>query len=315
MPRVNATARPGVSRPATRARVKKITVPQDRLSAQKLFFRRVKRSIKPGLWILAVIAVLIVVSELFRSLPSIEPRPAVVRHSSFGLAGLAAAMGLRISHVEYVGAQAIDPAALAAAVGVQQGDPTLGFSLAAMQQRVEQLGPVQSVTVQRELPGTLVVTISERDAFAIWQTGGNGAPAKFALIDKAGDVIADQNAAEAKRREPNLMLLVGTDAPKNAQSLMAELKTSPSVLSHVAASERVDGLRWNLLLKNQTLVKLPALGEADAIAQLAALQGSMQLLDRPVEVIDLRMPGRLVVRPYPVATPALDATKKTGTKK
>ena len=105
--------------------------------------------------------------------------------------------------------------------------------------------------------------------------------------------IANQDAAAAKRREPWLLLLTGADAPQNAQSLMTELQAQPSVLSHVAAAERVDGLRWNLILKNRTVVKLPETGEAEAIAQLGALQGSIQLLDRPVEAIDLRMAGRL----------------------
>jgi cell division protein FtsQ len=162
---------------------------------------------------------------------------------------------------------------------------------------------VQTASVEREFPGTLIVTVTERAAYAIWQTGGNGAPVRFLLIDKAGNVIANQDAAAAKRREPWLLLLTGADAPQNAQSLMTELQAQPSVLSHVAAAERVDGLRWNLILKNRTVVKLPETGEAEAIAQLGALQGSIQLLDRPVEAIDLRMAGRLVVRPYAPPAP------------
>ena len=181
-----------------------------------------------------------------------------------------------------------------------------------MRQRVEQLGPVQTATVERELPGTLIVSITERNAFAIWQTGGSdGQAPKFQLIDKQGNVIANQDAIAAKRREPWLLLLSGADAPQNAQTLMTELQGTPAVLSHVAAAERVDGLRWNLVLKNRTVVKLPDVGEADAITQLGALQSSMQLLDRPVEAIDLRMPGRLVVRPYPALQPVSDKSRHT----
>jgi cell division protein FtsQ len=309
MPRMSATARPVVSRPATRPRGKKAVIPQDRLTARKLFWRRMKRSLKPGLWVMGGVSVLIVGSELFRSLPTVMPasRPVAVHHSGFGLAELAAGAGLRISKVEILGAQTTDKAELQAAIGVQTGEPSLGFSLAAVKQRVEQLGPVQSVTVERELPGTLIVNVTERAAYAIWQTG-TGSKTKFVLIDKAGNVIADQDATAAKRREPGLLLLAGADAPQNAQSLMTELQAAPSVLSHVAAAERVAGLRWNLVLKNQTVVKLPATNESQAITQLASLQSAMQLLDRPVEVIDLRLPGRLVVRPYPAAaaTPAKD---------
>jgi cell division protein FtsQ len=166
--------------------------------------------------------------------------------------------------------------------------------------------------VERELPGTLVVSITERNAFAIWQTGGtDGQPPTFELIDKQGNVITDQNAIVAKRREPWLLLLVGSDAPQNAQTLMNELNSAPSVLSHVVAAERVDGLRWNLVLKDRAVVKLPDVDEADAIGQLAALQASVQLLDRPVEAIDLRIPGRLVVKPYPVAKPDSGKSRHT----
>lgn len=307
MPRVDASARPPTSRPATRPRVKKVTAPQDRLTQRKLFFRRVRRSVKPGLWVLGAICVLVVGSELIRSLPAAAPMPqqaaAAPQETGGGLAQLAADLGLRINKIEVSGTKETDPQALLRAIGVKKGDPTLGFSLAQIQQRVDQLGAVQTATVERVLPGTLIVTVAERAAYAIWQTGGNGSPAKFLLIDKSGNVIANQDAAAAKRREPWLMLITGADAPQNAQSLMTELQAAPTVLSHVAAAERVDGLRWNLVLKNQTLVKLPETDEPDAIAELARLQASMQLLDRPVEVIDLRMAGRLVVRPYPPAAP------------
>jgi cell division protein FtsQ len=314
MPRVSAE-RDDVIRPPSRTarpRAKKTAPAQDRLSSRALFLRRLRRSLRPGLWLVAALAVVIVIAELVRSVPE---RPlsaaAPARHSS-GLASIGGAFGLRISDVQIIGAKETDMALLRQAIGVAKGDPTFGFSLTAVRQRVELLGPVQTATVERELPGTLIVSIIERNAFAIWQTGGvDGQPAKFELIDKQGNVIADQNAIAAKRREPWLLLLVGADAPQNAQTLMSELQGAPTVLSHVAAAERVDGLRWNLVLKDRTEVKLPGAGEAAAIAQLAALQASMQLLERPVEVIDLRIPGRLVVKPYPVPQPESGKSRHT----
>jgi cell division protein FtsQ len=84
-----------------------------------------------------------------------------------------------------------------------------------------------------------------------------------------------------------------------ANALMTELIAAPSVRSLVAAAERIDGLRWNLILQNNTVVKLPEENEAQAIAELGQMQDSMALLDRPVEVIDLRLAGRMAVRPYP----------------
>jgi cell division protein FtsQ len=322
---------PGVDRigpitgaPPRRSRSRKPAPRQDRLTQRALFFRRVRKSLKPGLWILGFGAIIVVGSELFRSLPASLPAAAPVvqapTHHRFGIAPLLADLGLRIAHVQVSGADSLDPASLNAAIGVQPGDPALGFSLASVQSRVAQLGPVQSVTVERILPDTLIVNIQARDPLAIWQTTANGQP-KFVLIDKDGAVIDNQDAAAAKRREPALLLLSGQDAPKFAAVLLAELKTVPVVLAQVSAAQHVDGLRWNLILKDQTVVKLPSDNEAAAIGQLAALENAMQLLQRPVEDIDLRQPNRLVVRPYaPPAPPPEAANRKTspvtpGTKK
>ncbi len=316
MPRVETLERPIATSTRPRStRARKPAPPQDRLTQRTLFFRRVKRSLKPGLWILGAGGVLVVGAELVRSLPSAphvaQPQPATVSAAPAAparvvqpglLADALAGIGFRITNVVTHGAATTDQAALDQAIGVKDGDPTFGFALNGIQQRVQALGPVQSATVERILPGTLVINIAERDVYAVWQTVQNG-HVVFQLIDKKGDVIADQDAASAKRREPSLLLLSGSDAPQQASTLIPELQAEPSVLSHVAAAERVDGLRWNLILKNQTVVKLPTENEAGAIAQIASLQDSMQLLDRPVEAIDLRQAGRMMVRPYVTPPP------------
>ena len=316
MPRVETLPPISGTAPRRNTRSRKPPPQQDRLSQRALFFRRVRKSLKPGLWVFALGSVVYVAAALVRALPASTPasapqQPAPAARHGFGLAGLAADLGLRIEAVQVHGAVTVDPSQLAAAIGVKPGDPALGFSLAVVRNRVAQLGPVQDVTVERVLPDTLIVSITERDALAIWQTTSNGI-ASFVLIDKKGNAIADQDAAAAKRRQPSLLLLSGADAPQFASTLINELQTAPVVLTHVAAAERVDGLRWNLILKNQTLVKLPDDGEAEAIGQLAALQDSVQLLDRPVQDIDLRQPGRLVVRPYVIAAPP--GTKTSGPK-
>jgi cell division protein FtsQ len=316
MPRLSADSDEMIQEPPRRAprpRAKKAVPVQDRLSSRVLFIRRLRRSLRPGLWLIAVLAVVVVIVKLVNSIAAVPATEATLGPpQGAGFASIGAALGLRISDVTINGTKDTDMTLLRQAIGVHKGEATFGFSLNAVRQRVEQLGPVQTATVERELPGTLVVSITERNAFAIWQVGGtNGQPPRFELIDKQGNVITNQNAIEAKRREPWLLLLVGADAPQNAQALMEELHSAPSVLSHVVAAERVDGLRWNLVLKDRTVVKLPDVGEAQAVDQLALLQASMQLLDRPVEVIDLRIAGRLVVRPYPTVKPDSGKSRHT----
>jgi cell division protein FtsQ len=303
MPRLTATRdamsppRRAAARPAARAKSKKPITPQDRLKSRTLFFRRVKRSIKPGLWVLGTCIVLAFTVKAVRAISAATPVNASAG-AAHGAAGLAAAAGFRVLHINIIGADTTSLDAIQNALGVHLGDPILGISLNAAAARVAALGPVQTAVVERALPSTLIVSITERAPYAIWQNSSPAGP-KFVLIDKAGNVIADQDAAAAKRRDPDLILLVGDDAPQNAASLMALLAANKIVMSHVAAAERVDGLRWNLILKDQAVVKLPEAATQETLAQLAGLQTSMSLLDRPVEVIDLRLPGRLVIHPYP----------------
>jgi cell division protein FtsQ len=300
MPRVAAPRAEAVQRPLPAARKAKKPAPQqDRLTARKLFFRRVRRSLRPGLWLMGVVCVVVLVSEVFRALPAVGPVISPAGTFRHGFASAASVLGFRVQKIEVLGADTTPLPLIDAALGVAPGEPSFGFSLRAAAARIEALGPVQTATVQRALPGTIIVTVTERAPYAIWQTQAAGGAAKFVLIDKAGNVIADQDAAAAKRRDPALLLLVGQDAPQCAAALMAELQAQKTVFSRVVAAERIDGLRWNLTLRDGAVVKLPADDAPTALAQLAGLQSSMALLDRPVEWIDLRQPDKLVVHPYP----------------
>ena len=65
-------------------------------------------------------------------------------------------------------------------------------------------------------------------------------------------------------------------------------------------------------MTNGTDVMLPEGHETEALARLAELQASNALLDRPLAVVDMRLPDRLVVRPRSEPRdPAAPAKKNT----
>jgi len=94
----------------------------------------------------------------------------------------------------------------------------------------------------------------------------------------------------------NLPIVVGPDAPAKADSLLLLLSTEPEIKARVAAAVRVGGRRWNLHLDNGVDVKLPEEDAASAVARLAEINRTNQLVDRDVKVIDLRQPDRLVLQ-------------------
>ncbi|HEX3350220.1 MAG TPA: cell division protein FtsQ/DivIB [Acetobacteraceae bacterium] len=207
------------------------------------------------------------------------------------LGNATAALGMRIRDVVIQGRQKTPESLLRAAIGAGIGQPILSYSVADARQRIETLTWVQSATVERRLPSTLVVQLVERRPFAVWQNQG-----KFVLIDRDGNIVTDADVASVADQLP---LVVGAGAPQVAAALLDALASQPSVQSHVVAAVRIGERRWNLRLNNGGDVLLPEGAEPQAIAHLAQFQSDHALLDRPLQVIDLRLPDRLVIRPRP----------------
>ena len=181
---------------------------------------------------------------------------------------------------------------LRAALGVSRGDKLLGISLDAARQRIEGLTWVEHATVERRLPGTLVVQLTERRPFAVWQSGG-----KFQLIDRAGQVVAEQDPAKDAAAFAVLPLVVGPGAPEHAAALLDQLAAQPALRARVVAAVRVGERRWNLRLNNGADVLLPEGAELPAMARLMELHATQALLDRPLQTLDMRLPDRMVIRP------------------
>lgn len=258
-----------------------------RPASWKLLLRRWRRFL-PRIGLGAgIIAVFLLALAWHRHDDSIGPRTA-------WLDGLSARLGLRVRSVVVEGRGNTPEPLLRAAIGVEPGDPILGVPLAALRARLESLAWVQQAVVERHLPGTIVVRLSERRPFAVWQNQG-----RFALIDRAGREVADEGVANFK----TLPLVVGVDAPAHAAAMLDLLDKYPPIRARLAALVRVGGRRWNLRLANGADVFLPEGHEAEALARLARLQSDHALLDRPFAAVDLRAPDRLVLRPRPEAKP------------
>jgi len=230
---------------------------------------------------------------------------AVGHRQSLGerLGNFSAGLGLRVQDVVIEGRQKTPEPLLRAAIGAAPGDPILTYSVAAARQRIETINWVQSAIVERRLPGTIVVTLNERRPFAVWQHDG-----KFVLIDRDGDVVTDSDVAAFAAQLP---LVVGTGAPEAAAPLLDAVAAEPSLLPYVVAAVRVGERRWNLHLKNGGDVLLPEGAEPQAIAKLVALQKTYSLFDRPLQVVDLRLPDRISIRPQ-IDVDKLPDAKDTG---
>jgi cell division protein FtsQ len=209
-----------------------------------------------------------------------------------GLYAASARAGLSVEDVLVEGRSRTKGEAILATLGLARGAPILAFDPHVAKARLETLPWVDEATVERRLPDTVFLRLSEREPMALWQYEG-----KLAVIDRDGQVIPGAKATAFTK----LPLLVGEDVPRNAATLLAVLDSEPDLRAQVATAVRIQGRRWNVRLDNGIDVHLPETDIAAAWAELARLQHSHEVLQRDVVTIDLRMPDRLVVRTAPGA--------------
>lgn len=197
-------------------------------------------------------------------------------------------MGLEVKKLHVTGASPEAKTAIQRAVSVPSGEPIVTLDLAAVRDRVMAVGWVKEAQVVRLLPDTLIVNVKEHDRLAIWQAGGQAH-----VIDSLGTVIRGADAG----LYPALPLVVGKGADTAAADILPLLAQRPRLMTRIDALVRVDERRWDLRLRDGSLIQLPAVDQESALIRLDALDQRERLLDLGFARVDLRTPEEVAVRP------------------
>jgi cell division protein FtsQ len=203
--------------------------------------------------------------------------------------------GWEVRHVELVGVKEQNRLAIYGAALGGGSNAMLATDLDAVRRRLLALPWVADASVERRLPDTLVIRISERRPVALWQLGG-----KLAAIDMSGRVLTRQRL----ERWNALPLLVGAGANTRVREALLLLAATP-LGRDVDAAIHVGGRRWALRFATGETLDLPDRPAAAraALLRFAALdaRGPGRLLGSGFTRFDLRPAGRMIVAGPPVA--------------
>jgi len=216
----------------------------------------------------------------------------VAAAQSTSLGRLLAPLGFRLERVEVQGAPDMAKADIlrAAQEGghLSKGMPIIGLGLDDLRKQIEGTGWVKEAKVVRLLPDTLVIAVTPRQPIAVWQHEG-----QTKVVDSEGKIIGEADPA----RFPDLPLVVGEGAADDAHNILPLLRQRPRLIALTDALIRVDGRRWDLRLKDGSLIQLPAVGADSALIQLDQLDQKQRLLSLGFERVDLRDAEAIAVRP------------------
>jgi hypothetical protein len=101
----------------------------------------------------------------------------------------------RIKHVEVSGPSHLSQSVIRARLGLGKNDNLLALDLETLRRKVESHPWVRSISLSRNLPGTLRVEVAERTPWAVYAPAARGI--KY-LIDAEGVILADARAGSGK---------------------------------------------------------------------------------------------------------------------
>jgi len=216
------------------------------------------------------------------------------------------ALGFGIAAVSVSGGSQVGREQALTLAGVTGRSSLLFFDAEAARARLLADPWIADAAILKLYPDRLLITITERRAFALWQRNG-----QVNVIADDGTVL--QPFVEDRYR--GLPLVVGSGAERRAKDFIGLLDRYPEIRSALRASVLVAERRWNLRLVNGMDVRLPDSDLQAALDRLVKLDHDKKVLSRDITSIDLRLPDRVTVRLSDAATQARDDAIKANAKK
>jgi cell division protein FtsQ len=226
--------------------------------------------ISSGLLVLAIVSGLLVGGYVGRAAASVNR----------AIDGVTAGAGFGISAVNLAGNNRTPPASILAALGFEPGQSIFGADIRSARLRLMQLEWVAEADVSRRYPDSISVTIVEKIPYALWQADDG-----LHVIERNGRPITLARAEDYT----HLPLFVG-DQPMGASDLVDAVATHRAISARVKAMQRVSARRWNLVLDDGVVVKLPEDGWRNQLDVLEHLIVDKSVLERDISEIDLRSP-------------------------
>jgi len=270
--------------------------PREKASAQKPFGRRGRGGIladagarlksiltRPmlalsgGLLALTLIAALFASGVIGRTINAVNAAVnTVVADAGFG-----------ISEIHITGNRRTPYRQILAVLGMQPGQSIFSADLTGARARLAHLDWIASAEVHRRYPDAIFVTLVEKRPFALWQTPPHAdGVSHIAVVERSGGLITTEGV-EKFRRLPKLL---GPGAPAAAAELVDAVQAHRAVAARTMAYSYQSGRRWNLILDDGVVVKLPETGWQKQLDALERLIIEDAILERDVTEIDLRSP-------------------------
>jgi len=195
---------------------------------------------------------------------------------------LVADAGFGISEVHLAGNVRTPPETILAALGFEPGQSIFAADVQSARWRLMKLDWVAEADVQRRYPDAINVRLVEKLPYALWESTDGF----VYVVERNGGLITKKDAENFA----HLPHLAGDGAPKFAADLVDAVAQHRAIAARTRIYQRQSGRRWNLVLDDGVVVKLPETGWQKELGTLESLIVDKSILERNLTEIDLRSP-------------------------
>jgi cell division protein FtsQ len=194
-------------------------------------------------------------------------------------------VGFTVEDIALEGNERTEAEAIYASLGIEVGDSIFMANPASIRANLVELPWVAEAVVSRRFPDFVSIRLIEKRPFALWQVGSS-----TVMVERTGAVIEGVPPSFSER----LPLIVGPGAPEIAAPILDLLDRQRAVRARLQSVERISERRWDIILDRGIRVRLPELGWEEQLAELERLIVDRGVLERDLEMIDLRFPDSYI---------------------
>ena len=162
------------------------------------------------------------------------------------------------------------------------------LDLEAMREVVVALDPVKSARLYVRQGNVLQVDVVERIPVVLWRNERG-----LQLLDNEGVLVGP---AFVRADWPELPLIVGDGADAHVTEALDLVAAAEPLSSRLRGLVRMGERRWDVVLDRDQRILLPETDAVQALERVIAMDQAVDMLERDLVAVDLRLPNRPTLR-------------------
>jgi len=194
---------------------------------------------------------------------------------------------MSVEKIEVIGNERISREEILHKSGIHIGDNIMLSDLAEAREEISKEPWIASVSVERVMPDTIKIHISEEKPQALYIDGD-----KRYLINFAAKIV------EQVQDQPSdgYLIVKGKDANLKFAALLDQIKNFDGIYTNIDYISLNEGRRWDIQLKNNIQIKLPEIRVVEALRFFEENFGNIAKLSK-LCLVDLRLiPDKVYIK-------------------